>query len=351
MAIQWSYATEDEKGLYITVQFLLNAFGSIIGSLVAFIIILKGSTASDGSPTNVYIAFLVLMCLGVVTAVFGLVKPADVRRSDGTNVAVFRVLSYKEELKGVLAACREPRILAMLVVGFCTEFPVAIMPILNAHYFSLRTRALNSVLFDVMFLPSAPAFMYLLDKLPFGRTKRGLIALGVATIVMVTGWVALISWVCLSKTFANPPLEGVDWTDANFAGPFVLYLLFGIVFTVHQMIGMWTMASLTNDPRKLGIYGGLWRGISGLGLCIAFALSAALVSYKYVSFDPLTWSRFLITSRAIIITMMTLQFLSLIIMAAIIEIYCGDTNYGHEGKWLLRIPSLDLPTNYILFPF
>jgi succinate dehydrogenase hydrophobic anchor subunit len=280
MAVQWSYATEAEKGLYITVQFLLNAMGSIIGSLVAFIIILKGATTSEGSPTAVYITFLVLMLLGFVTAALGLVSPGDVQRSDGTHVAVFRVLPYKDELKGVWEAIKEPRIIAMLVVAICTEFPVSIMPILNAHYFSLRTRALNSVLFDVMFLPSAPAFMYLLDKLPFGRTKRGLISLGVATVIMVTAWICLICWVCISKTFANPPLNGVDWTDENFAGPFVLYLVFGVVFTVHQLIGMWTMATLTNEPRKLGIYGGVWRGISGGGLAITFGLSAGHVSYK-----------------------------------------------------------------------
>ncbi|KAK7903802.1 hypothetical protein LTR67_001822 [Exophiala xenobiotica] len=314
MAIQWSYATEVEKGTYITVQYVLNLLGSTIGALVAFIIILKGTSTANGSPTAVYITFIVLMFLGVATAFFGLVAPKSVRRADNTPIAVFHMLPYKEELRGVVSALQDWRVLAMLPVAFSTEFPISIMPILNAHYFSLRTRALNSVIFYAIALPTAPLVTYLLDKLPYERTKRGLITLSVATVVIVGGWVALIAWVTVSKTFATPPELGVDWTDSNFAGPFVLYIFFGVVFTFHQLLGMWVMGALTNDPRKLGIYGGIWRGMAGAGLAVSFGLSAGGVSYK-----------------GQVITFMTLQFLSLLIMFVIIGKYTNITNYGKEA--------------------
>lgn len=280
--IQWAYATELEKGTFISIQYFIAQIGSAFGSIVAFIIIYTGaSDVSDGSPTPVYIAFLILMCLAFVVAWFGLVKPSEVRRADGTEIAHFRALSWKEELKGVGEVLRDFRVLAILPVAFCTELPLVIIPSLNARYFNLRTRGMNPIPFYLLALPSTWLTAYLTDKSAKTRSQRGLIAVTVVGLMVIGSWVPLTAWVSVSETFENPPTGGVDWTDTkSYAGPFVIYLLFGIEFTCHQLVGMWVFGTFSNEPRKLAVYGGLWKGIAALGLAVFFGLASAGISFR-----------------------------------------------------------------------
>lgn len=278
--IQWSYATEAEKGKYISIQYFINQVGSVIGSLVAFIVILKGTDTSGGSPTPVYIVFIILMCCALLFTSFGLVNPAKVRRADGTPIATFRALSYKEELKGIGHVLKDKRVLAMLPVIFSCELALSVMPSINAHYFSLRTRGMNNVVFYLVQLPSAVLVAFLTDRLPLDRKKRGFAALTFLGAIVTGGWVALLAWVSTSATFARPPTDGVDWVDTNFAGPFIIYIILGVIYCCHQLIGMWVMGTFTNDPRMLAIYGGLWKGIAAGGVAVGFGMGASQVSYQ-----------------------------------------------------------------------
>ncbi|OAA55170.1 Major facilitator superfamily domain, general substrate transporter [Cordyceps fumosorosea ARSEF 2679] len=290
--IQWAYATELEKGKYIAIQYFINQVGSVVGSLVAFGIILgssNGKTAtsitSDGSPTSVYIVMIVLICLAFPLTIFGLVDPKTVRRADGTPVAVFHNLSLGQEMRGVVAVLRDYRVLAMLPVIFSCELALGILPSVNGRYFNLRTRSMNNVIFYLVQLPASVGCAYLTDRSPFRRRRdRGYLSVSILGAFVFAGWIALLAWVCTSSTWASPPEGGVDWTDSsNFRGPFVLYLLFGIVYGSHQQIGMWVMGTFTNEPTVLAVYGGLWKGVAAGGVAVQFGMGAAKVSYEYAS--------------------------------------------------------------------
>lgn len=278
--IQWAYATEQEKGRYIAVQYFINQAGSVVGSLVAFVIIYRGAATTDGSPTSVYITFIVLICVAFLFTLFGLVSPRSVRRTDGTPVAVFHNLSMAEELRGVARVLRDYRVLAMLPVIFSCELALGILPSVNGRYFNLRTRAMNNVVFYVAQLPASVACALLTDKLPFGRRVRGYISVGVLGVFVFAAWIALLVWVSVSPSWASPPEGGVDWTGGDFGGPFVLYLVFGIVYGSHQQIGMWVIGTFTNEPTVLAIYGGLWKGVAAAGVAAQFGMAAAEVSYQ-----------------------------------------------------------------------
>ncbi|KAK2609126.1 hypothetical protein QQS21_002353 [Conoideocrella luteorostrata] len=278
--IQWAYATEAEKGKYIAIQYFINQVGSVVGSLVAFVLIYRGVDTAEGSPTSVYVAFLVLMALGLVFTVFGLVRPRDVRRADGTAIAVFRAHSVTEELRGVLGVLRDHRVLAMLPVIFSCELALGILPSVNGRYFTLKARAMNNVIFYAVQLPASVGCAWLTDRLPFGRRYRGFISLLVLGVFVFGGWIALLVWISVSKTWAAPPTGGVHWSDNDFGGPFALYLIFGIIYGSHQQVGMWVMGTFTNDPGTLAVYGGLWKGIAAAGVAVQFGMAAGKVSYQ-----------------------------------------------------------------------
>ncbi|KAJ3469819.1 hypothetical protein MRS44_003884 [Fusarium solani] len=278
--IQWAYASEGEKGKFIAVQYFIGQIGSVVGSLVAFIIIYKGAAPAEGSPTNVYIAFIVLMMMGFVFASLGLIHPSKVLGTDGSAVAVSPPLSLAQELREVAKVLRDHRVLLMLPVIFSCELALGILPSINARFFSLRTRAMNNVVFCLIQLPTSVACAYATDNLRFSRRVRGYTSLSLLGLVVFAGWIALLVWITVSSTWSSPPHNGVDWKDAEFAGPFILYLAFGIIFCAHQLVGMWVMGTFSNRPRTLAIYGGLWKGVAAAGVAVQFGMGAAEVSYR-----------------------------------------------------------------------
>ncbi|KAM3547563.1 hypothetical protein MY1884_009525 [Beauveria asiatica] len=279
--IQWAYATELEKGKYIAIQYFINQIGSVVGSIVAFGIIYNNAASpEDGSPTSVYIVMIILICFAFPLTIFGLVSPKNVRRQDGTPIAIFHNLSLAQELRGVARVLRGYRVMAMLPVIFTCELVLGILPSMSGRYFNLRTRAMNNIIFYLVQLPASVACAYLTDRLPFRRSVRGYISIGILGIFVFSGWNELLVWVSVSATWASPPNGGVDWTDDNFRGPFVLYLVFGSLYGSHQPIGMWVMGTLTNEPTVLAIYGGLWKGVAAGGVAVQFGMVAAQVSYQ-----------------------------------------------------------------------
>ncbi|KAM3520093.1 hypothetical protein MY4038_009559 [Beauveria bassiana] len=279
--IQWAYATELEKGKYIAIQYFINQIGSVVGSIVAFGIIYNNAASTeDGSPTSVYIVMIILICFAFPLTIFGLVSPKNVRRQDGTPIAIFHNLSLAQELRGVARVLRDYRVMAMLPVIFSCELVLGILPSVSGRYFNLRTRAMNNIIFYLVQLPASVACAYLTDRLPFRRSVRGYISVGILGIFVFSGWTALLVWVSVSAAWASPPNGGVDWTDYDFRGPFVLYLIFGILYGSHQQIGMWVMGTFTNEPTLLAIYGGLWKGVAAGGVAVQFGMAAAQVSYQ-----------------------------------------------------------------------
>ena len=87
----------------------------------------------------------------------------------------------------------------------------------------------------------------------------------------------------------NLPPPNYDWTDPEFAGIMITYLIFGCLYAIHHMLIQWVISSWTNDPVMLARYAGLFKGILSAGLCVGFDLEAAGVSYMvqdYHSDDP-----------------------------------------------------------------
>lgn len=115
--VQWGYAMEKEKGSFIAWQLNIYQVGSVIGSIVAFALIYKGASTDQGAPVGVYIAFLVFMC-GSLAVAFLLVHPSTVLHPDGRPVAVFKSLTFLEEVKGIGSVLKDCRVLFMIPVIF-----------------------------------------------------------------------------------------------------------------------------------------------------------------------------------------------------------------------------------------
>ena len=102
----------------------------------------------------------------------------------------------------------------------------------SALYFNIRTRSLNSLMFNVMQIVGAIWIGLMLDnKKITSRRARGLITVAAVAMIAIAGWIGLTVWLYKNPLDPmNPPL--FDWKDGPFGGFFVLNLIFGMVMVI-----------------------------------------------------------------------------------------------------------------------
>lgn len=82
-----AYADENSKGRFYATQAAMKAMGNLIASALVLGINAHNKTSSS-VPLSVYITFICIMLVAMCAALL-LVNPEDVRRTDGTSLAVF----------------------------------------------------------------------------------------------------------------------------------------------------------------------------------------------------------------------------------------------------------------------
>ncbi|GME47572.1 putative membrane transporter protein [Neofusicoccum parvum] len=278
--IQFAYAEESEKAMFITWQWVLTSAGSTVGALIAFGVN-KDKTEVEGVSTAVWVIFLVIMGLAMVIAAICIVDPKDVRRDDGTHIAVFKQPTFKAEMVGILRILTDKKIIMLLPAMFVAEMCLALVSSVNGHYFNLRTRSLNNLLFQFIMIPTPLAIAWVMDnpRIPTRRLK-GIIGASIMGLITLGATAGLLGWITTNGIDANDPSPGIDWTESGFASGFILYILFGIVYATFQICVQWTLSSLTNDPVLCARYAGAFKGTVSLGMCISFVLDSEGVSYR-----------------------------------------------------------------------
>lgn len=105
----------------------------------------------------------------------------------------------------------------------------------------------------------------------WGITAMGLNAIGAAA--------GLIGWLYHNDVdrITEPPAW--DWTDPQFSGLFVLYIMFGATYSGYQLQTEWTLAATTNDPELLSKIAAIFKFWSSLGMFISFIVSGQQISF------------------------------------------------------------------------
>ncbi|KAK7533803.1 major facilitator superfamily domain-containing protein [Phyllosticta citribraziliensis] len=277
--IQFAYAEESEKAMYITWQWVLTSSGSTVGALIAFGVN-HDKTEVTGVTTAVWVIFLLIMGCAMVIATFCIVEPKDIVRDDGTHIAIFKQPSFKEEMKGVLSVLLDKKIILLLPAMFVGEMCLALVSSINGHYFNLRTRSLTNLLFQFIMIPTPLAMAWVMDnKRIKSRRKKGMMGSLMMGVITMGATVGLLIWIIVNDIDANDPAPGIDWSDPSFASGFILYLLFGIVYATFQICVQWTMSALTNDPVLCARYAGAFKGTVSLGMCVSFVMDSEGISY------------------------------------------------------------------------
>ncbi|EXJ82757.1 hypothetical protein A1O3_06572 [Capronia epimyces CBS 606.96] len=277
--VQFSYPEEHCKGLYISIQWSIRAVGATVGALIAF-----GAnfhqTKAVGVSTPVYAVFVVIHCAAIFIAFFFIVDPATVVRDDGTHIAVFKRPHMATELKILGQTAIEPKYLILAIPMLACEMALALASSVSSKCFNLRTRTVNNIGFQgIQFVVPFILAMILDNPRVKSRRRRGLFGAALMSALAIGACAGLLGWMEVHNVDYLAKSPAWDWTDSQFGGFFVLYVLFGSIYSGYQMVVEWTLGATTNDPVRLAKVAGLLKSYSSFGMFISFILAGQKVKF------------------------------------------------------------------------
>ncbi|KAF7556673.1 hypothetical protein G7Z17_g1267 [Cylindrodendrum hubeiense] len=310
--IQFAYAEEKDKGSYIAWQLFLLSVGCALGALVVFLIT-KDITTLSGVPTSVYVTFIVIMASSLVVSFFCILPSEKIVREDGTRLAHFSATDFRTEIKECLMLLKDIRVVLLIVPMAATEMSSALIPTLTAHAFNLRTRSLSALINWTIQIPATLLFGLVLDNKRYARRIRGTMGLTISFVIVLIGWGLALSFQIKYGIKRDVESPAWDWTSTPYVAYFFVIFFTGIAYAIDQMMVMWVMSSLSNEPKLLARYGGFFKGMLSAGLAIAFGQEAGGVSYLGQT-----------------LTQTIMQVVSFPVMFYLVLKYVSDTNYFAE---------------------
>lgn len=207
-------------------------------------------------------------------AATNLANPEQVRRNDGTRVALKVSADWLGELRALAKLLKERSILLMLPAFIASNWYYAYFFSMNSFYFSLRGRALNGTLFWVMEPLGALTMGRILDLKRLSRRSRGLVGLAVLAVCTCSVWTG---GAFFQASFdRDQPSPKLDWdTDRRRWGQaFALYISYGFLDAMSSTYRSWLIGTRSNSPQVLARYSGIYRCVQSAGAALSFVVDA-----------------------------------------------------------------------------
>lgn len=227
---------------------------------------------------------MVLMAVGFLLA-WGLSDSKYIMRKDQSRVIVMKNPTWWSELKGLYETLRSDYYIILLFPMFLASnwFYAYHFNSVNAAYFNIRTRALNSLLYWLMQMVGAGIFGLLQDLKFLSRPWRAKVVWAVLFAVTMGIWGG--GYAFQRQYTRGSVTKMTDWTDSGYIGPMFLYMFYGFYDAAFQTSAYWLvlnpllfcrlsvpstdkarfMGALTNNNRKLANFAGFYKGIQSAG--------------------------------------------------------------------------------------
>lgn len=289
--IMISYPKESSKGKFFAAFWAIFNMGAVIGSLIPLgqnIHVTANKNVSDGT----YIAFIILMFLGAVLALF-LCNAKDVVRPDGSKVVLMKHPSWQSEFVGLWETIMHEPYVVLLFPMFWTSnwFTTYQQNGVNGAHFDTRTKALNNLLYYLAQIIGAIVYGYSMDLTISPRSMRARYSLGVLFVLTMTIWGGGYAWQknYTRETVAVDSKTGLplhpdlftptDWSTRGYAGPMFLYFFYGFYDSVWQAAVYWYMGALSNSGRRSANLVGFYKGIQSAGAAVMWSLDSRKISF------------------------------------------------------------------------
>ncbi|GAA5872286.1 hypothetical protein JCM8547_004801 [Rhodosporidiobolus lusitaniae] len=296
-AIMVAYPEQHLRGRYLSLWLAYRNSGSILGGAINLGFNATGSKTGKLDWRS-YIVFVTLQCLGPAVGAL-LTPPGKVQRTDGTKVHIAKPLSNKQELKALWKLSWDKRVLLSIPICFYAIFQASWVGSYLTQYFSVRARALASLVAALTQIFGNLVFGYFLDyqKLTLNARVRwgfaGMMALHLGTWVYAT-----VVQVDYSGRAVKPAF---DWDTAGFARGWVLYLLVQLCFSTVYNYMFWVIGGLAQSSNEVVRFTSIIRSWESAGGAVASGIASTktpLTAQVYLNFAlcvfviPFSWLAF-----------------------------------------------------------
>lgn len=284
-SLMMSYPTEAQKGLYIGIFWAIFNLGGVVGSAVALGQNFHSVTNSVGNGT--YIGFLILTSTGFFIPLI-MVKPENMRRTDGSRIVQVRHPSWKKEFISLFVALKtDPWIVLLFPMFFASNyFYTWQFNDYNGAIFTIRARALNNfVYWTAQIFGSVFIGYFILDKKNLRRRTRAFLG-WIIVFVMVFAVHIWAYFYQRTYTRVNPPK--MDIYDSAYPAHVWLMIFYGFLDSMWQTYAYWLMGAMSNDMAKLAVFTGFYKCLQSSGA--AGVWRADGVGIPYMNIFASTWA-------------------------------------------------------------
>jgi hypothetical protein len=265
-----AYPTAEKKGLYFGIFWALFNVGPIFGGLVQFISNYHNTSGSSNDAS--YIAFGIVMAIGIVIAAVFVANPSTVTRNDGSKVQTQENVRFSDEIKNTFGLFTNPAMLLMTPLFLYSNWFYAYQGFFTGSVYSTRTKGIAGSTIGYGFqVLGALVIGKFLDGHGLSAKKRAMIGLIFMVVFNALLW-GLTLYAQTSLDVGAVENMGVDIVDDSFGTWFpkiMLNMLFGLSDSVNQVYAYWVMGQLSDDIGELGRFAGYYKFVQNIGGTIA----------------------------------------------------------------------------------
>lgn len=204
------------------IKFAFQNLGASLGGIINLALNL-GSNYRGSVSSETYIVLMTIMCLGLPFAL-SVSRPSKVQRYDGRKVELVKAASLAKEYRNLLKLLNTTTVLALLPITIYAYWFLSYQWGFNSAYFTVRTRALNSMLFYLCGTIASILWGLFLDWERFSRRTRAIVGFWILVIVTGASWI--IGQAVQVKYAKAPPT--LDWADEGYGLGCFVFVLWGV---------------------------------------------------------------------------------------------------------------------------
>ncbi|KAJ5301137.1 two-component sensor protein histidine protein kinase (dhkk dhkj) [Penicillium atrosanguineum] len=272
-------APSASRGKYLALWIVSRNLGQLVGGAINLSKNHEKGVDGGVSP-DTYIAFVIIESLALPFAL--LITPFEkVVRSDGTRIITSETLSTKMEMKRILKTMTSKLVVFSALWALWSFFYSGTWSTYLATYFSVRARALSSLVSPFFCIVGCFGLGFILDMKSLSQRRRAQI--GLFTVVILN--VGVYIWSITMQVKFNHHNPGhIDWQDALYPSAFLPYFFVQTTGPLSQSYMYWLLSSFATDAQENVRNGAAFRCIEAIGQAISYGMNTQTTNNPLVGF-------------------------------------------------------------------
>lgn len=269
-AIVLAYPEKHRRGKYLAFWLASRIVGQMIGGSVT-LGVNAGNKEQGHISVQTYLVFIAIQAIGPFVAAF-LSPPDKVQRSDQSRVVVNLPADLKTELRAMWHLICRKEILLLLPMIFQSVFSEAFFSTYNATYFTVRSRALASLVASTCVIVANFALGFFLDWRKLTLNCRAIVAF---VLIYAFELSLYIYAMVVNKQYENrakPPV--LDWADDGFGRGVCVYILMLVGFNLMYDYLYWLVGTVNRDGGDIIRLSAVVRGVESAGQAISYGINS-----------------------------------------------------------------------------